>query len=200
MIVASQYDKWVTPGGVEAKDRLDLLGLDKDGRLVVAELKRGRAPDTVELQAVKYAAMTSRFTLDKLAELHARFLERTSNETLTNEEAEEKLQAHVAADVELSPELLARPRIVLVAEGYPDTTVTSVVWLAEQGVDITLRRYKAYETVLARPSSPCPRSTPSQTLATGSWGRVEVLRVRSCAKKIFPRCRGPLTTSSSFSS
>jgi hypothetical protein len=146
MIVASQYDKWVTPGGVEAKDRLDLLGLDKDGRLVVAELKRGRAPDTVELQAVKYAAMTSRFTLDKLAELHARFLDRTSNETLTNEEAEEKLQAHVAADVELSPELLARPRIVLVAEGYPDTTVTSAVWLAEQGVDITLRRYKAYET------------------------------------------------------
>ena len=90
--------------------------------------------------------MTSRFTLDKLAELHARFLERTSGETLTNEEAEEKLQAHAAADVELSPELFARPRIVLVAEGYPDTTVTSVVWLAEQGVDISLRRYKAYET------------------------------------------------------
>jgi hypothetical protein len=146
MIVASQYDKWVTPGGVEAKDRLDLLGLDKDGRLVVAELKRGRAPDTVELQAVKYAAMTSRFTLDTLAELHARFLERTSDEKLTNEEAEEKLQAHVAADVELSPELFERPRIVLVAEGYPDTTLTSVVWLAEQGLDITLRRYKSYET------------------------------------------------------
>src|SRR4051812_4877985 len=59
MIVASQYDRWVTPGGSEAKDRLDLLGLDQQGRLVVAELKRGRAPDTVELQAVKYAAMTS---------------------------------------------------------------------------------------------------------------------------------------------
>lgn len=146
MIVASQYDKWVTPGGTEAKDRLDLLGLDKDGRLVVGELKRGRAPDTVELQAVKYAAMTSRFTLDKLADLHARFLERTSDEKLTNEEAEEKLQAHVAADVEISPELFASPRIVLVAESYPDTTVTSVVWLAEQGVDVTLRRYKAYET------------------------------------------------------
>jgi hypothetical protein len=146
MIVASQYDRWVTPGGAEAKDRLDLLGLDKDGRLVVAELKRGRAPDTVEMQAVKYAAMTSRFTLNKLAELHARFLERTSAQSLTNEEAEEKLQAHVAADVELAPELFASPRIVLVAESYADTTVTSVVWLAEQGVDLTLRRYKAYET------------------------------------------------------
>jgi hypothetical protein len=146
MIVASQYDKWVTPGGTEANDRLDLLGLDKEGRLVVGELKRGRAPDTVELQAVKYAAMTSRFTLDKLADLHARFLERTSEDKLTNEEAEEKLQAHLSADVEISPELFASPRIVLLAESYPDTTVTSIVWLAEQGVDITLRRYKAYET------------------------------------------------------
>jgi hypothetical protein len=146
MIVASQYDRWVTPGGSESKDRLDLLGMDQRGQLVVGELKRGRAPDTVELQAVKYAAMTSRFTLDQLADLHARFLERTSDEKLTNDEAEEKLQAHLAPDVEMSTELFARPRIVLLAESYADTTVTSVVWLAEQGLDITLRRYKAYET------------------------------------------------------
>lgn len=147
MIVASQYDRWVTPGGVESKDRLDLLGLDHDGRLIVAELKRGRAPDTVELQAVKYAAMTSRFTLDKLADLHARFAERVLNDKLTNEQAEEKLQAHVAADVELpSDPVDPSPRIVLLAESFPDTTITSVVWLSEQGVDVSLRRYKAYET------------------------------------------------------
>jgi hypothetical protein len=146
MVVASQYDKWVAPSGSEAKDRLDVLGLDRTGRLLVGELKRGRAPDTVELQAIKYASMTSRFTLDKLADLHARFIERTTSEKLTNEEAEEKLQAHLSADVEISPDLFASPRIVLLAESYPDTTVTSVVWLAEQGVDIALRRYKAYET------------------------------------------------------
>lgn len=146
LIVASQYDKWVSPGGAESKDRLDLLGLGRDGRLVVAELKRGRSPDTVELQAVKYAAMASRFTLEKLADLHARLLERTAGDKLTSEEALEKLQAHVAADVELAVDLFTSPRIVLLAESYPDTTTTSAVWLAEQGVDITLRRYAAYET------------------------------------------------------
>jgi hypothetical protein len=41
MIVASQYDRWITPGGTESKDRLDLLGLNKEGQLVVGELKAG---------------------------------------------------------------------------------------------------------------------------------------------------------------
>jgi hypothetical protein len=65
---------------------------------------------------------------------------------LTNEEAQEKLQTHLAADVEIPPELFASPRIVLLAESYADSTVTLVFWLTEQGVDITLRRYKAYKT------------------------------------------------------
>jgi hypothetical protein len=145
LIVASQYDRWISPSGVEARDRLDLLGLGADGRLVVAELKRGKAPDTVELQAVKYAAMSSRFSMDQLASLHSEFLVRTEDLKLTSEEAAEKLQAH-AADVELSAETFLSPRIVLLAESFPETVTTSVVWLAEQGVDITLRRYQAYQT------------------------------------------------------
>jgi hypothetical protein len=95
---------------------------------------------------VKYAAMSSRFTLEQLSRLHADFLKRTEGQKLSSEEATEKLQTH-AADVELSAEAWFRnPRIVLLAESYPDPVTTSVVWLAEQGVDITLRRYQAYET------------------------------------------------------
>jgi RecB family endonuclease NucS len=37
-------------------DRLDVLGLDRGGRLVVVELQRDRAPDTVTMQAINYAA------------------------------------------------------------------------------------------------------------------------------------------------
>jgi hypothetical protein len=145
LIVASQYDRWISPTGVESHDRLDLLGLGSDGRLLVAELKRGKAPDTVYLQAIKYAAMSSRFSLDQLAGLHSEFLSRTEGQKLTSEEAAEKLQAH-ASDVELSPEVFLKPRIVLLAESYPEPVTTSVVWLVEQGVDITLRRYQAYQT------------------------------------------------------
>jgi RecB family endonuclease NucS len=47
MIVAFEFDKWFSAAG-EQKDCLDVLGLGQDGRIVVAELKRGgpRTPPT----------------------------------------------------------------------------------------------------------------------------------------------------------
>ncbi|WP_328949275.1 hypothetical protein OG778_14505 [Streptomyces sp. NBC_00184] len=50
-----------------ARDRLDVLGLDATGRLVVVELKRGTADRDVHLQAITYAALVSRFDLGTLA-------------------------------------------------------------------------------------------------------------------------------------
>ena len=75
-IVTYEFDKWVSGSGSHG-DRLDLLGLDEDGRLVLAELKRDGAPDTVEMQAIKYAAYASRFKVETLATCHADYLRRT---------------------------------------------------------------------------------------------------------------------------
>lgn len=80
LIVAFEFDRWSSAAGRE-RDRLDVLGIGTDGRLVVAELKRDRAPDTVEMQAIKYAAMASRFTEDTLVEHYLQFLRRTAPET-----------------------------------------------------------------------------------------------------------------------
>lgn len=51
MVVTFEFDRWWSSAGGQERDRLDILGLDKSGRLVVAELKRDVAPDTVEMQA-----------------------------------------------------------------------------------------------------------------------------------------------------
>jgi hypothetical protein len=74
MIVTLEFDQWRSSAGSQERDRLDVLGLDHNGRLVVAELKRDVAPDTVEMQALKYAAMASRFTPETLAAQHAKYL------------------------------------------------------------------------------------------------------------------------------
>jgi len=141
-IVTVEYAGWVVAGGAP-KDRLDVLGLDTDGRLVVAELKRGIAPDTVEMQAIKYAAMASRFRLDTLAQAHADFS--TARGTpMTPEQAAEALQAHAEL---VSDKTLGNPRVVIVAQGFTPIVMSSVVWLADRGVDLSLVRFQPYQLV-----------------------------------------------------
>src|SRR6266545_1752247 len=70
LLITDEFD-WQNPAGQPTHERLDVLALDRTGRLVVAELIRDRAPDTVALQALTYAAMVSRFSVDHLVDLYA---------------------------------------------------------------------------------------------------------------------------------
>ncbi len=92
------------------------------------------------MQAIKYAAMTSRFTEDTLVEHYVRFRSR-SGVGLTEEQAREELIAHAG---ELDPEVLRTPRIVLVAGSFPPTVTATAVWLTEMGLDITMQKVQAY--------------------------------------------------------
>jgi hypothetical protein len=139
-IVTSEYDVWAV-GGDPQRDRLDILGLDVDGRLVVVELKRGVVGDTVEMQAIKYAAMTSRFTLSTLAAAHAAYWRRREP-ALSDDQALEALQAHAPG---LTDETLADPRIIIVANGFDPVVISSVMWLATHGVNISLVRFQPYQ-------------------------------------------------------
>jgi hypothetical protein len=107
-------------------------------------LKRGRAPDTTDMQALKYAAMASRFKASLLAEYHAKFSQRLKGTSLTATEALAKLETH--SDVGLVPDQLINPRVVLLAESFPPSVTNTAVWLNERGIDLTLMRYQAYRT------------------------------------------------------
>ena len=144
LVVTCEFDRWSAKGGADPKDRLDVLGLDRDGRLVVAELKRDAAPDTVEMQAIKYAAMVSRFDADVLADAFAEWHRKTGGDALTSEEAAARLNAHT--DVPLNSATLRTPRIVLVAGSFPSNVTATTVWLTEMGLDITLIRVQGYRT------------------------------------------------------
>ncbi len=54
LIITTEYDLFD-----KTSERLDLLALDRDGNLVVVELKRDDSGKNVELQAIKYAAYCS---------------------------------------------------------------------------------------------------------------------------------------------
>lgn len=140
LVITFEFDRWRSSSGDRERDRLDVLGIDAEGRIVVAELKRDKAPETVEMQAIKYAALASRFTEDDLVEQYARSL-RARGSAVEDEEARELLIAHVG---ELDPEVLTEPRIVLVAGAFPPVVTSTVHWLNRMGVSITLQAVQAY--------------------------------------------------------
>ncbi|MER7335223.1 MULTISPECIES: endonuclease NucS domain-containing protein [unclassified Micromonospora] len=138
-VVTFEYGRWITASGTPAADRLDVLGLDRAGRLVVVELKRDRAPDTVTMQAINYAAMARLFSLDSLAEVHAAHL---GGDTTTDEAlAQLKEWAEGVSD-----ETLRTPRIILMAGDFGPTVTNAALYLYESGIDIRLVRYQLYRT------------------------------------------------------
>jgi len=139
-IIGFEFDRWQDARGQRQLNRLDVLGLDAKGRLLVAELKRDRAPDSVHLQALTYAAMVSRFTEEDVVSTYRRFRLRTTSD-FTPEQAREELLDHAGA---LDPQTLSAPRVVLVAGSFTPATTSTVVWLTERGLDITLQRVQAY--------------------------------------------------------
>jgi hypothetical protein len=139
-VVTSEFDKWQDAQGGAVADRLDVLGIDRDGRLVVVELKRDVAPHTVHMQAVNYAAMVSRLSVRDVAELWAAW-HGTPDQPLDVGSVEAELETKWL----LTADTIKSPRVVLIASDFPSSVTSSVVWLNEQGVSIDLVRFRPYE-------------------------------------------------------
>src|SRR6266567_3977371 len=71
LVIEEEFCNWE-----DSKRRIDLLGLDKNANLVVIELKRTEDGGHMDLQALRYAAMVSTMTYEKVVDAHAAFLQR----------------------------------------------------------------------------------------------------------------------------
>ena len=71
LVITEEFGEWE-----DSRRRIDLLAIDQDANLVVIELKRTDDGGHMELQAVRYAAMVSTMTFEKVVDLHGRFLSR----------------------------------------------------------------------------------------------------------------------------
>ena len=131
LLLAEEFSDWE-----DSARRIDLLGVDRDGTLVVIELKRG-AGEHLELQALRYAAMVSDMTLDRATRAFAAGLG-PDDET----EAREALLDHLE---DPSEEAFASDvRIVLASETFDTEITTAVLWLNEQGLDLRCVEMTSY--------------------------------------------------------
>jgi len=135
LVVAEEFGEWE-----DSNRRIDLLGIDKDGNLVVIELKRTEDGGHMELQAIRYAAMVSAMTFDRVVEVYTSFLQRIGSTLDARSDLLEFLgwgepdEERFAQDV----------RIVLVSAEFSKELTTAVIWLNERGLDIQCIRIKPY--------------------------------------------------------
>ena len=136
LVVVEEFGEWE-----DSRRRIDLLGIDRDANLVVIELKRTEDGGHMELQAIRYAAMVSTLTFEKVVDVYAGHLRRIGKdldartsilEFLDWEEEDEDL---FAQDV----------RIVLASAEFSKELTTAVIWLNDHGLDIRCVRMQPYD-------------------------------------------------------
>jgi hypothetical protein len=136
LVVAEEFGEWE-----ESKRRIDLLGIDKDGNLVVIELKRTDDGGHMELQGLRYAAMVSTMTFDRVVETYGNYLARHGRSEdpkaaiLDFLEWEEPDEDQFAQDV----------RIILASANFSKELTTAVMWLNERDLDIRCIRVIPYQ-------------------------------------------------------
>jgi hypothetical protein len=139
LVIAEEFGGWE-----DANRRIDILALDRDGRLVVIELKRTSTGGHMELQALRYAAMVSSMTFDEAAAAYARYWadKRPGDEIDARAEIGDFLDVDSSDDPDLSTDV----RIVLVSAGFGREITTAVLWLNRfDGMDIRCVRLTPYE-------------------------------------------------------
>jgi hypothetical protein len=108
------------------------LALDKDANLVVIELKRTDDGGHMELQAIRYAAMVSTMTFDKVVEIYGKYLERHGG----SEDATAMVLEFLGWDEPDQDAFAQDVRILLVSANFSKELTTAVMWLNERQLDI----------------------------------------------------------------
>ena len=115
--------------------RLDLLAVDKEGALVIIELKRDNSGSDVEWQAIKYASYCSSFSHDEIYKHFAEYL------GTDGDDAQVKIEGFINCEPE---DLNQRQRIILVAKEFHSEVISAVLWLRESEIDIECIRLTPY--------------------------------------------------------
>lgn len=137
LVVASEF-----AGFDRTAERLDVLAVDKQGKLVVVELKRTAVGSRADLQAIRYAAYCSTFTLNDVAELYSGHIKSREHRDLSVMDASAEIREFVEnPDFE---EFDDKPRIILAAEQFPPEITAALLWLRSFELDISAVRLRPY--------------------------------------------------------
>ena len=127
LIVQKEFD-----GFADTRERLDLLALDKEGRLVVVENKLDDSGRDVVWQALKYVAYCSSLKKAEIVEIYQKYLDRSSEGANAVTNLCDFFGVEELEDVVLNAG--NEQRLVLVAANFRKEVTATVLWLLGHGV------------------------------------------------------------------
>ena len=127
LIIQKEFD-----GFADTRERLDLLALDKQGRLVLVENKTDDTGRDVVWQAVKYAAYCSNLKKAEIVDIFQKYLDRWYNGGNAESTICEFLDEDSLDEVVLNGG--NDQRIVFVAANFRKEVTAAVLWLLGHGV------------------------------------------------------------------
>jgi hypothetical protein len=140
LVISEEFGNWE-----DARRRIDLLALDKDGRLVVIEIKRTDDGGHMELQAIRYAAMVSSMSFEDVLTAYTAY--RSTHLHQEDVDPRSELEAFLElGDSGDEPVISSDVRIILVSGNFGREITTAVLWLnGFEGIDIRCVRLVPYE-------------------------------------------------------
>lgn len=138
LIISEEFGNWEG-----SRRRIDLLGVDKQAKLVVIELKRDETGVHAELQAIRYAAMLSTTTFDQVVDIYQRFL---ADHGQSERNARQELLTFLELDESEKDLFPSDIRMVLASREFSKELTTSVMWLNQRELDLRCVRLKLYKS------------------------------------------------------
>ncbi|RZG76026.1 DUF4268 domain-containing protein [Acinetobacter wuhouensis] len=133
-------------------ERLDLLALDTEGRLVLIENKRDESGRDAVWQAIKYASYVATFTVEDIENIFEQYLLKYKPKYLElddsaydvehiKETAKSIIQSFLEDNQEINAEIPIlnsrnSQRIILVAGEFRREVTSTALWLIERGIEV----------------------------------------------------------------
>jgi len=133
----------------ETRKRLDLLGVDMFGNIVIIELKRDLSQPMTVFQSITYASYFAFRTFDNICNTYAEYLKKNKTvfglpeDTNFLEKAKEELK-NFCPDVN-PDEFNKNQRIILVAGDFSQDLKSAVTWLILKGIQIECIKLVLYK-------------------------------------------------------
>lgn len=136
LIIQKEFD-----GFPDTNERLDLLALDENGRLIVIENKLDDSGKDVVWQALKYVSYCATLTKSEICEIYQRYLGASG---VATEKISEFYDEQDYESIRLNP-ADGDQRIILVAANFRKEVTSTVLWLRDHGIDITCIKVTPYK-------------------------------------------------------